>query len=145
MRRRLFSRLHAIWPLTDQAAVSLGTFLTNLLLARALLPAEYGAYALIFSVALFVNNVYWAVVSYPLSIRGSVADEQGLRQLTLEALAVGLLLTVPIGCIIYGTAVLVGRSDAGPAAVVAIALWQFQDSIRRALFAHMRHRHAVPG
>jgi O-antigen/teichoic acid export membrane protein len=129
----------------DQGAVSLGTFVTNLLLARALAPAEYGVYALIFGVALFLNNLFFAVVTYPLSIRGAIADESELRRLTLNALGVASVVLLPIAVVIGAATAVVGRVDLAIPAVVAVVLWQLQETLRRALLAHLRHRTAVAG
>lgn len=144
---RLASALRAkgLWSLLDQGAVSLGTFVTNLLLARALAPSEYGVYALIFGVTLFSNNLFYALVTYPLSIRGAVADEPELRRLTTQALSVAGVVLVPIAIVIAAATLIVGRADLTAPAVGAVILWQIQETLRRAILAQLRHRSAVAG
>ena len=61
--------------LADQGMVSLGNFLTQIILARKLAPGEYGIFALLFGVLFIMNVCHWALVAYPLSVRGSLADE----------------------------------------------------------------------
>src|SRR5579864_7820127 len=99
---RFAARIQGVWSLADQGSVSLGAFLSSLLLARTLVPSEYGVYVLIINLALFMNNVASAVVTYPLSIRGAVIDAAGLRELTFEALCVEGILLVPVAAIIIG-------------------------------------------
>jgi O-antigen/teichoic acid export membrane protein len=106
---------------------------------------EYGVYALIFGAALFVNNLFYALVTYPLSIRGAVADEAELRRLTLQALGVGSIILIPLGAVIVVATALAGRIELGIPALIAIVLWQLQETLRRALLARLQHGQAAIG
>ena len=55
-----------IWALGDQATLSLGNFLTNILLIRHLAKDQFGIYAVLFSLLLFLNNLHTSLVTYPL-------------------------------------------------------------------------------
>lgn len=133
------------WALVDQGVASGGTFVMQLLLARGLAPAEYGIFALIFSGALYLNSLYAALVTYPLEVHGSLADEAGIRRLTRESLGVGMTVLVPIGVAILVVAAWFGRPALGPTVVAAVGFWQLQETVRRALHAQMRHRSALTG
>lgn len=149
--RRLAERVLArgvgkgFWAVADQGVVSLGTFLTNILLARNLAMADYGAYALVFGVMLFLNNVHAALVTYPLSIRGAVVDPAGLRRLAGGALALAVALGVPLGTALVVAVLVVGRPWLAPWVLAALGLWHLQETFRRGLIAHLRHRGAVWG
>ena len=80
----------SFWSVCDQAVVSLGTFLTNIILARNLPATDYGIYTLLWVTALFLNRVHSSLVTQPLSIQaGAVAASEmpgyvaGSIQLTL--------------------------------------------------------------
>ena len=64
MRSTSIQSRAGLWSLADQGAVSLGNFLTNILLARALAPAEYGIFALVFGLLLALSSIHAAVVIY---------------------------------------------------------------------------------
>src|SRR5688572_9463173 len=56
------------WALADQATVSLGNFITSLVLANAVAPAEYGVFVLLFGVVMILNSLHGSVIVYPLSL-----------------------------------------------------------------------------
>jgi O-antigen/teichoic acid export membrane protein len=118
----------SLWALTDQGVVSLGTFLTSVLLARTLVPAEYGVFTLIFGAVIFLNGIQGSLIGFPLSVKAAKAEQRGVQELTTAA----LLLTT-------GLAVLLGL------VVAAMVLWQLQDCFRRALMAGGRFRVAIDG
>ena len=49
----------------DQGLISGSNFLIGILLARWLVPAQYGAFSLAFSVFLFLSYVYQSLLSEP--------------------------------------------------------------------------------
>lgn len=134
------------WALADQALVSLGTFLLNILVARNLPVEEFGGYALIFWVVLFVNAIHASVVVYPLSINSAAVDRTGLKRLAGSALGAAAVLVLPLSAVTVVPACLAaGRPGLVPWALGAAVLWQLQETLRRALMAHLRHREAVLG
>lgn len=135
----------SFWALSDQAVVSLGTFLTNILLARHLALPEYGTYALLTGTLLFLGGFHAALVGYPLSVTGAEADENGLRRLAGTAVGLVLALALPLGAVMLGVASLIGRPGLGPYAFAVLVLSQLQETLRRGLMAHLRHREALWG
>ena len=142
---RLLAGRPAVWALTDQAASSLGNALTTLALARGLLQSEYGVFTLLYGLMWWIMNSYGAVVLYPLSVRGAPADLLTLRRLASEALVLGGLILLVLGLVMLPAASANGRADVGWWALAAIAVWQLQETLRRALQAHLRHRVAIVG
>jgi membrane protein implicated in regulation of membrane protease activity len=139
------TKKRGIAVLIDQAVVSMGNFLTLALLGRHLIAAEFGAYGLIMETLFFLNGVQFALVIYPLTIRGATGDHGTVRQLTLASLLFTVLL-VPFTVIVMGkTAIATGVGFAAAAAVLATLLWQVQETLRRALMAELRFSAAVWG
>jgi hypothetical protein len=66
--------------MVDQGAVSAGNFLTTMLLARTLLPSDYGIYALLFALMLLTNFLNSAVIAYGLSLHGAAGTDAGVRE-----------------------------------------------------------------
>ena len=91
---------NGFWALTDQGAVSLGTFLTSVVLARSLPPAEYGIFALICGVIYFLNSLHSAVVTVPLIAKGACATESEIRGLAAGALVLTAPLILPQAAVI---------------------------------------------
>src|SRR4029077_10709614 len=87
----------ASWTLVDQGVVSLGNFLLNVLLARYLVAADYGTFALFLGAIFTLRNVDWSLISYPLSVKlpaasgGERASLLGNTLLLAAALSLGLL------------------------------------------------------
>src|SRR6266446_2390668 len=79
--RRRWAADAGFWSGVDQGAVSAGNFLTTILLARCLLPSEYGIYALFFALMLFMIYLNSAVIVYGLSLHGAVGSDAELRSL----------------------------------------------------------------
>ena len=84
------------WSMVDQGAVSAGNFLTTILLARALLPSEYGIYALLFALMLFMISLHAAVIVYGLSLDGAAGTDATLRPLAGGS----LVLTAGLGTVL---------------------------------------------
>jgi O-antigen/teichoic acid export membrane protein len=134
-----------IWSLADQAAVSLGNFLTNVILARNLAPHDFGVYAILFGVMLFIYGAHSALVAYPLSIRGATASKDGLVQLTTFSLwlttAVGFVLSVALVVVCF----FLGHFTLGLCCAAAMFSLIIQETLRRALMAHLRFRDSFVG
>jgi O-antigen/teichoic acid export membrane protein len=144
-RRRLLLIDRASWTLIDQGAVSLGNFLLNVLLARHLVPGDYGTFALFLGAIFALRAVDYSLISYPLSVQLCAAprDEHasllGNTVLLAAALSVGLLVLLVLGTALFGAwDILV------PAGVCYVS-WQAQETTRRCLLADFRYRAAVTG
>lgn len=134
-----------VWSLADQGVVSLGNFLTNIFLARFLIPADYGIFALIYGLIIVLNSFHSCVIGYPLSVKGAAADVEGLKQHTRSALVLTLLLSLPFGGIVIGASIALGRPGIALECACALLCWELQETLRRSLMAHLRHGDAIWG
>jgi O-antigen/teichoic acid export membrane protein len=134
-----------IWALGDQALLSAGNFLTNILLIRHLAPEAFGNFAVLFSVLLFLNNLHASLVTYPLSVTAGKDDDAALRRRTRGAMAIALMLGVPFAAAAGGAAACIGHAALVPWVVAAMVLWQAQETLRRSMMARLQHHRAIPG
>jgi O-antigen/teichoic acid export membrane protein len=95
--------------IVDQAMLAGANFVANVLLARWLPPAQYGAFTLAYSVFLLFGTFHTSVFSEPMLVFGAGKYAQRFRRyiglLTLGHIAV----MVPICLILIGVSVLLGR------------------------------------
>jgi O-antigen/teichoic acid export membrane protein len=68
------------WAILDQGLISSSNFLIGILLARWLLPEQYGAFALAFEIFLLLALSYQAMISEPMAVFGSSANEKRARE-----------------------------------------------------------------
>jgi len=133
------------WSLADQGVVSIGNFATNILLARNVAEHDYGVFAILFGILLFLNSIHGAFVSYPLSVKGATVALAGLRGLAGHSLLLTGLLSLPLMAAAGIAAVVLGRMDLMGWLGGALLFWQIQETLRRALMAHLRYRQAIWG
>ena len=145
-RGRRLAGSRAVWAMGDQAVLSAGNFFTGWLLARSLTRTAFGDYGVVLSLLLLANNLHTSVVAYPLSITAAAAaDDAAVRRRTRRAVAMTLLLAVPFAAALaVPTARLLGWS-AVPWVVLALTLWQVQETVRRALLSRFRYATAAVG
>jgi O-antigen/teichoic acid export membrane protein len=134
-----------IWALGDQATLSLGNFLTNILLIRHLAKDQFGIYAVLFSLLLFLNNLHTSLVTYPLSITASTGELAKHRRRTVGSVGITLLLAFPFFVIVAIATRMVASFSLVPWVLAAMVLWQVQETLRRAMMARLQHRRAVLG
>jgi O-antigen/teichoic acid export membrane protein len=134
-----------IWPLADQGVASLGNIITGLVLARELSKSDFGIFSLIFEAIFFLLQVHAGLVTYPLTVRGAVADTPQLRQLTSGALLLTLLLAIPFSILSFTPANLYHMPAIGLMGIGALIAWQMQEVSRRALLSQLRFSEAVWG
>lgn len=139
-------RRRGAWGLIDQAVVSGGNFLTNIVLANAMASIEeYGRYSLLWGILLLLNSIHGGLVTYPISVRGGAGGSEVVRQLTGGGLATTLALSpLTILCSLAAAAAL-GNLDVAPWMALAGIVWQIQETTRRSLLAAFRVRGAVLG
>jgi O-antigen/teichoic acid export membrane protein len=135
----------SFWSLADQGVVSFGNFATVLLLGRKLTPAALGIYGVILGVLLFLNNLQSSLITYPLSVHGATSDLSRLRQLTWMSMALTALLLIPMAFGIAWAAGAMKMLALAPWIIAALVLWQFQETLRRALMSQLRYRDALWG
>jgi O-antigen/teichoic acid export membrane protein len=129
--------LQSFWAIADQGIVSLGNFLTTIILARSLTPAAYGLWSVIFGLILFLNVLPATLVNYPLSVRAAARDDNTSGELVKAALTLTTLLAVPQMLLLFTVSFLVAHSALGMCAGVCLLLWQLQETTRRALMARL--------
>jgi hypothetical protein len=86
----------AVFSLLDQGLFSGAGFLVNLLLARWLAPASYGAFAVAFAAFLFISGFHNVLILEPLTVMGPGRHSEDLRayfraQFLIHFLLVGWL------------------------------------------------------
>ena len=139
------SARRGVWALADQGAVSLGSFLTAIIVARSFSPADYGVYALTLGVVLLFVTFNAALVTSRLSIEGAGVDSRGLARLTgASVLLAAAVATAGAITLAYATRVL-DHGHIAPFAAAALGCWLIQETVRRALMAHLHYRKAVLG
>ncbi len=126
----------------DQGVVSGGNFITTLVLARTLAPAEYGIFALLFLSLIAINTCHSSLVVYPLTLRGAESPGK-LGLLTSAALAHTMALALPLAGVL---AIIIGALHQlrfFPILAAAMLSWQIQETTRRALLSVLRFRSAI--
>lgn len=136
---------HNLWALADQGVVSLGNFLTIVLLARVLTPHDYGVFAILFGVMLVLNNIHSALVVYPLSLEAAVTEAAGVAKSVTAGGVITLLLGIGESAVLIFLCLRLQRWDLMVVSIVALLLWQLQETYRRGLLGQFRFRDAVGG
>ena len=135
----------ASWTLVDQCVVSGGNFMLNVLLARVLSEQDYGEFALFLGAIFLLRAIDYSLISYPLSVRLCVVDDDKRAALlgNTVLLAVGLSLVLVLAMAL-GTELLDEDNILLPACLCYLC-WQAQETSRRFLLADFRYRAAVAG
>jgi len=133
------------WSLLDQGAVSAGNFLTAVLLARAVSPANYGIYALVLTTTLFMLFLTGALIVYGLSIHGAAGTDADVRSLAGRSLVLAAGLGTILGAATSSVAIIFHRVSLIPWVTMAVLFLLLQETTRRALMSRLRHREAVWG
>lgn len=129
--------------IADQGIFAGSNFLLNVLLARWLVPAEYGTFALVFSVLLILNVLHNALLTEPMLVFGSGKYNERFSQYLGILLRGHILLMLPCTTVLATVAFLVyrlGSPEVGRA-IFSLAiggpfillLWL----LRRAFYVHL--------
>jgi O-antigen/teichoic acid export membrane protein len=135
--------LQGFWAIADQGVVSLGNFLTTIILARSISPADYGVWSVLFGSILFLNVLPASLITYPLSVRLASRDDGTEGQLILAALAMTGVLALPQTLVLFAIAAWIGGSGLALWASLGLLLWQLQETTRRILMARLAFRAAL--
>src|SRR5260370_23428769 len=84
------------FALLDQGLISGSNFIISILLARWLMPDQYGSYAIAFGVFVLVVLVYQSLVLEPMAVFGASSYRDSLRDYLRSVLRLHLLLWVPM-------------------------------------------------
>src|ERR1700736_6849789 len=126
-----FSRKLTRWvtkgglAILDQGLISGSNFLIGILLARWLIPAQYGAFSLAFSVFLLLSYVYHSLLSEPQGVFSGSAYRHCLRGYLKALLGIQAILTVFGLVLLGGSAAVVyfmGKADGLPGALAGVAI-----------------------
>jgi hypothetical protein len=143
--KRLVERIRpTVLTLLSHGSMSLGFFLTNLLLIRSVAPVEFGTFAIVMGLLPFGTNLYGAWVIYPTTLR---LTEPGTNapEVIGAAMATGLLLSLPMAAAIAGAALVVADPWVAASAALAAPVWFAQMGLSRALIAQHRFGEAAAG
>jgi O-antigen/teichoic acid export membrane protein len=137
------------WAVTDQALFALSNFVVNILLARWLPKADYGAFAVAFSVLMLMGTVHTALLAEPMLVLGpsrfKTRTAAYIRRLVpihfvvSSAMGAALLLTVVVLAVLQSfdaATTLAALALSGPA---ILFLWL----MRRACYIDSRPRLAA--
>jgi O-antigen/teichoic acid export membrane protein len=136
----------------DQGLISGSNFLIGILLARWLVPEQYGAFALAFSVFLLLSYVYQSFLAEPQAVFSGSAYNKSLRGYLKTLLGIHLILTF-FGVILLGgaaaIAVLMGKGNGLPGALAGVAIASpcilFFWLMRRAFYMNLAPARAAVG
>jgi O-antigen/teichoic acid export membrane protein len=140
----------SFWAMADQGVVSLGNFGVSILLAacfeRSHDLSDFGSYWILMELMIFLNGVQAALVVYPLSVRGALADRIGLGRMTSMSIVLTMMAWPVLGAMIVATAAVAQIPIiVGIWASMALGLWQIQETLRRALISQLKFRQTVAG
>ena len=135
--------LESFWAIADQGVVSLGNFLTTIILARALTPTAYGIWSVVFGLILLLNVFPASLITYPLSLRLAASDDSGAGQILMAALTLTALLATPQILVLFFASTLIANQGLGVSAGFCLLIWQLQETTRRALMARLAFRTAL--
>ena len=142
--RKLFHTGPAL-AIVDQLIASAGNFLTALLLARGLVPAEFGTFVLINSACLIANGFHANLIVSPLVVLKAAAPLQKGRAYATVALAVTLMLSPVSALVVVCASASLHRGLVGALALAYVLAWQLQETTRRALISSLRYADAIWG
>lgn len=137
--------------ITDQALLAGAQFLLNILLARWLVPAKYGAFAVAYSLFLLASGVHNALLIEPMLVFGSGRHFKNRKSYLGVVLRGHWILTLPTGAVLFGVGFLVGRlhsqSVGRPLSALGLALplMLFAWLTRRAFYIELKPGRAAAG
>jgi O-antigen/teichoic acid export membrane protein len=135
--------LQGFWAIADQGVVSLGNFLTTIILARTVSPHEYGVWTVTFGLILFLNVLPASLITYPLVVRLASQNEDRAGELIVAALVLTTVLALPQMLVLFCVSSLIGGAALALWACFGLLLWQVQETTRRVLMARMAFRAAL--
>lgn len=129
----------------DQMAVSLGNFITNLVLIRSLTPGAFGIYATLWSMMLLLNTVQSSLIVHPMLVIAAAGQEGHARRLATAGLWATALIALPFAPIVAIAAAVLHNGGLAICIIPALLAWQLQEAMRRALMSQQRYRDCILG
>jgi O-antigen/teichoic acid export membrane protein len=138
----------SFWGISDQALVSAANFVTMVVLARALSPADFGLFVLAYAVLLFVGGIQSGLVTQPHNVLGATQTrDQYARYTTSTAVAqiafAGCAGAVALAAAGMSTVLSLSVTPLLFALTPAVIGWQFQEFVRRVLYTERRPHDAL--
>lgn len=136
-----------LWGIADQALASGVNFLTIVVLARALVPADFGYFVIAFTLLQSAGMLQAALVTRPHNVLGAIRRDREYAAYSTTAAAAQVALTTLLAiaaAAAAGIAYAVGSShwQLILALVPALFAWQLQELGRRMLYTERRLRAA---
>ena len=136
----------------DQGLISGSNFLIGILLARWLVPAQYGAFSLAFSVFLLLSYVYQSLLSEPQGVYSGSTYRDCLRGYLKALLGIQAVVTLFGIVLLGGSAAIVaamGKAEGLPGALAGVAIASpcilFFWLLRRAYYMNLAPARAAMG
>lgn len=111
IRRLAFWIQKGGFAILDQGLISGSNFVISILLARWLLPEQYGAYAVAFGIFVLLSLVYQSLVLEPMAVFGGSSYRGCLRGYLHSLLWIHIAISLAIG-VVFGASALVTRQFA---------------------------------
>jgi O-antigen/teichoic acid export membrane protein len=93
-----------VLTLADQGLIGGSNFLIGILLARQLLPEQYGAYALVFEIFMVLSIIYACLILEPMLVFGSAVYRDNFRQYFGVLLWMHLAIVLAVALLLAGSA-----------------------------------------
>jgi O-antigen/teichoic acid export membrane protein len=96
VKRVLLWAVRASFSITDQALVSVANFGLSVVLARLLLPVDYGAFSIAFAAFFVAAGIHNALIVEPMSVLGPAEHQNELALYVGKVLRLHFLITAPL-------------------------------------------------
>jgi O-antigen/teichoic acid export membrane protein len=138
-------RARILWTFSDQALSSLTNAALAIVVARTVIPSDFGAFAIALTTFGFVVGLVRAFVGEPFVVRFSAANESERRRGTAHASGAAIVLGLVASTVCLIAAAVIGGVMAGALVALAITLpgLMLQDTWRHMFFAAGRPRSAT--
>ena len=136
--------------LIDQGLASGANFLITVLLARQMIPAEFGVFVLTYSILLFIKSLQMALITQPMSVLGVPLEGREVQKyfssLTIGQLILGVCFVMILlvgACLLDFIPMQTKVAPTFFAMALASFPYQGQEYFRRALFARFKTAFAL--
>lgn len=128
------------WSLIDQGVVSAANFLSILILAKAMSPANFGIFMLAHTGLLIMNSFQNAIITQPHNVLGVRREGQAYINFTTSLALVQLIGSTILSLVILVVGYFVSEffSEANGTVIIGLAFaavpWMMQEFVRRVLY-----------
>ena len=118
----------ASWTIVDQCVVSGSNFLLMVLLARSLSEEDYGVFALFLGAIFLLRTIDYSFISYPLSVRLCVANDDDRARLLGNTVVLTVALSLVLVMLMALGTTLLERDNILLPACLCYLCWQARTS-----------------